>query len=59
MLKKKGKVAGSRSGEVVAFFFNLPNSSSRTKPRGLLSLYQKWVPETEENAAREESAADT
>jgi hypothetical protein len=27
--------------------FNLPNPSGRTWPWGLLSLYQKWVPETE------------
>jgi hypothetical protein len=30
------KVAGSRPDEVI-FFSNLPNPSSRTRPRGLLS----------------------
>jgi hypothetical protein len=35
------KVAGSITDEVIEFFFNLPNSSSRTRPCGLLSLLQK------------------
>jgi hypothetical protein len=29
------------------FFFNLPNPSGRTRPWGLLSLYQRWVPGAE------------
>jgi hypothetical protein len=28
-------------------FFNLPNPSNHARPWGLLSLYQKIVPETE------------
>jgi hypothetical protein len=39
------KVVGSRPNEVI--FFNLPNPSSRTRPWGLLSLYQKSVPKVE------------
>jgi hypothetical protein len=29
------------------FFFNLPNPSGRTRPWGLPSLQQKWIPEAE------------
>jgi hypothetical protein len=39
------KVAGSRPDEVN--FFSSPNPSGRTRPWGLLSLQQKWVPEAE------------
>jgi hypothetical protein len=36
---------GTRWGEWI--LFNLPNPSGRSRPWGLLSLWQKWVPETE------------
>jgi hypothetical protein len=32
------KVMGSSPNDVIEFFFNLPNPSSRTRPWGLLSL---------------------
>jgi hypothetical protein len=32
--------------------FSLSNSSSRTRPWSLLSLYQKWVPEEEKSCFR-------
>jgi hypothetical protein len=40
------KVEGSRPDDVI-FFFNLPNTSNRTRPWGSLSFLQKLVPETE------------
>jgi hypothetical protein len=40
--KPEGRGFDTRWGE----FLNLPNPSGRTRPWGLLSLKQKWVPET-------------
>jgi hypothetical protein len=40
--KSVGRGLETQWGEIL----NLPNPSGRTRPRGLLSLQQKWVPET-------------
>jgi hypothetical protein len=40
--KQEGRGFETQWGEIL----NLPNPSDRTRPWGLLSLQQKWVPET-------------
>jgi hypothetical protein len=40
--KPEGRGFDTQWGE----FLNLPNPSGRTRPWGLLSLWQEWVPET-------------
>jgi hypothetical protein len=41
------KVAGSRPDEVI--FLNLPNPYGRTRPWGLISLWQKWYQKCKHN----------
>jgi hypothetical protein len=43
--KPEGRRFETRWGEWI--FFNLANPPGRTRPYGLFSLWQKWLPEAE------------